>query len=139
MASVLIAWTFLAFLATASPADEACQMVDGEVWIEGGGFVMGDDRERPEKRPAHEVTVDGFWIDTHEVQDGSADAVHPTLGKPCMNLEAYGEIRPQAGRKKLLIEATGFEPTKSAFQILIFADMVPTHKGDVQSSVTITH
>jgi formylglycine-generating enzyme required for sulfatase activity len=28
---------------------------------------MGDDDERPEERTPHEVTVDGFWIDWHEV------------------------------------------------------------------------
>ena len=37
------------------------------VWIEGGSFTMGDDDERPEERAAHEVTVEGFWIDRHEV------------------------------------------------------------------------
>jgi formylglycine-generating enzyme len=39
----------------------------GMVWIEGGRFTMGDDDERPEERAAHEVTVEGFWIDRHEV------------------------------------------------------------------------
>ncbi len=39
----------------------------GMVWIEGGTFTMGDDDERPEERAAHEVTVEGFWIDRHEV------------------------------------------------------------------------
>jgi formylglycine-generating enzyme len=39
----------------------------GMVWIEGGRFTMGDDEERPEERAAHEVTVEGFWIDRHEV------------------------------------------------------------------------
>ena len=38
----------------------------GMVWIEAGSFAMGDD-ERPEEQAAHEVTVDGFWIDRHEV------------------------------------------------------------------------
>jgi formylglycine-generating enzyme required for sulfatase activity len=39
----------------------------GMVWIEGGSFTMGDEDERPEERAPHEVTVDGFWIDRHEV------------------------------------------------------------------------
>ncbi|MGH6920824.1 MAG: formylglycine-generating enzyme family protein, partial [Geminicoccaceae bacterium] len=39
----------------------------GMVWIGGGTFTMGDDDERPEERAAHEVTVEGFWIDRHEV------------------------------------------------------------------------
>ena len=33
------------------------------VWIPGGTFLMGSDKHYPEERPAHRVTVDGFWID----------------------------------------------------------------------------
>jgi formylglycine-generating enzyme required for sulfatase activity len=33
------------------------------VWIAAGGFRMGSDRHYPEERPAHRVTVDGFWMD----------------------------------------------------------------------------
>jgi formylglycine-generating enzyme required for sulfatase activity len=36
-------------------------------WIAGGSFVMGSDRHYPEEAPAHRVTVDGFWIDSHPV------------------------------------------------------------------------
>jgi formylglycine-generating enzyme len=39
----------------------------GMVWIAGGTFTMGADDQRPEERAGHEVTVDGFWIDAHEV------------------------------------------------------------------------
>jgi sulfatase modifying factor 1 len=41
----------------------------GMVWIEGGRFTMGADDERPEERAAHEVSVEGFWIDRHEVSN----------------------------------------------------------------------
>ena len=37
----------------------------GMVWIPGGTFMMGSDGHYPEEAPAHEVTVDGFWMDTH--------------------------------------------------------------------------
>lgn len=57
-----------------SLASAACQAPEigtgptaGMVWIPGGGFTMGEDDERPEERPAHRVTVKGFWIDRHEV------------------------------------------------------------------------
>jgi formylglycine-generating enzyme required for sulfatase activity len=40
---------------------------EGMVWIPGGAFAMGDDRERPEERPVRRVTLHGFWIDRHEV------------------------------------------------------------------------
>jgi formylglycine-generating enzyme len=47
------------------PADEGDKA--GMVFIPGGSFVMGSDRERPEERFSHSVKVDGFWIDQHEV------------------------------------------------------------------------
>jgi sulfatase modifying factor 1 len=37
------------------------------VWIAGGTFLMGSDRHYPEEKPAHMVTVSGFWIDPHTV------------------------------------------------------------------------
>jgi sulfatase modifying factor 1 len=39
----------------------------GMVFVGGGSFVMGSDRQRPEERSSHVVKVDGFWIDQHEV------------------------------------------------------------------------
>ena len=39
----------------------------GMVFIRGGTFVMGSERQRPEERFTHTVRVDGFWIDRHEV------------------------------------------------------------------------
>ncbi|GAA5074248.1 formylglycine-generating enzyme family protein [Lysobacter panacisoli] len=41
--------------------------LDGMVRIEGGAFTMGSDEHYPEERPAHRVSVDGFWIDRHAV------------------------------------------------------------------------
>jgi formylglycine-generating enzyme len=39
----------------------------GMVFVPGGSFTMGSDRERPEERFSHPVKVEGFWIDQHEV------------------------------------------------------------------------
>jgi formylglycine-generating enzyme required for sulfatase activity len=36
---------------------------DDMVWIPGGTFTMGSDHHYPEERPAHRVSVDGFWMD----------------------------------------------------------------------------
>jgi formylglycine-generating enzyme len=33
------------------------------VWVLGGTFRMGSDNHYPEEAPAHDVTVEGFWID----------------------------------------------------------------------------
>src|SRR5215472_5350140 len=40
---------------------------DDMVWIAGGSFLMGCDKAYPEEAPAHQVTVDGFWIDKYTV------------------------------------------------------------------------
>jgi len=36
-------------------------------WIAGGSFLMGSNHHYPEEAPAHPVSVDGFWMDTHPV------------------------------------------------------------------------
>jgi formylglycine-generating enzyme required for sulfatase activity len=36
-------------------------------WIPGGTFRMGSNDFYPEERPAHQVTVDSFWMDEHAV------------------------------------------------------------------------
>ena len=48
--------------ASKSEADTA-----GMVFVSGGTFQMGSERDRPEERHAHTVRVDPFWIDRHEV------------------------------------------------------------------------
>jgi sulfatase modifying factor 1 len=39
----------------------------GMAWIAGGTFWMGSDEHDPQERPAHQVIVDGFWMDEHPV------------------------------------------------------------------------
>lgn len=60
---------FLAFLklnAALNPAPSAPP--EGMVWIPPGTFRMGsDDPGFPESHPAHDVTIDGFWMDATEV------------------------------------------------------------------------
>jgi sulfatase modifying factor 1 len=42
------------------------------VWIPGGEFTMGSDggRAQPNEHAAHQVRVDGFWMDTTDVTNG---------------------------------------------------------------------
>jgi formylglycine-generating enzyme required for sulfatase activity len=40
---------------------------EGMVFIPPGQFLMGSEHFYPEEGPVREVTVDGFWIDTHTV------------------------------------------------------------------------
>ena len=37
------------------------------VFVSDGTFTMGSNDHYPEERPAHSVTVDGFWMDRHPV------------------------------------------------------------------------
>ena len=45
--------------ARAVPAPPKADMIS----IPGGTFLMGSNKHYPEERPAHRVSVDGFWID----------------------------------------------------------------------------
>jgi formylglycine-generating enzyme required for sulfatase activity len=59
-------------LAAPSAAESEGDGVDGPkgmVWIPGGEFLMGSDHKlaQPNERPAHRVTVEGFWMDRHHV------------------------------------------------------------------------
>lgn len=47
------------------PASRSEAAHAGMVWIEGGRFTMGseDELSRMNERPAHQVAVDGFWMD----------------------------------------------------------------------------
>lgn len=58
-------------------ADEPAETPEGMIWVPGGTYLMGTDAlppgsENPDRIkldevPAHEVEVDGFWIDETEV------------------------------------------------------------------------
>ena len=37
------------------------------VWVPGGTFLMGSDNHYPEEAPAHQATVEGFWMDMYPV------------------------------------------------------------------------
>jgi formylglycine-generating enzyme required for sulfatase activity len=73
----------------------------GMVQIRGGSFLMGcvaaDDQCRPDEKPAHRVTVGGFWLDEHavtvaEYQECVRDLVCniPNGSGELFNWEKYG-------------------------------------------------
>jgi formylglycine-generating enzyme required for sulfatase activity len=53
---------------------------DGMVNITGGTFRMGSDKHYPEERPAHIVTVDGFWMDRYAVTNAGFAAFVAATG-----------------------------------------------------------
>ena len=55
--------SFFAQARAATPGDQPSEMV----LIPGGTFWMGSETGPPDVRPVHKVTVDGFWMDQHEV------------------------------------------------------------------------
>src|SRR5262245_19788410 len=69
------------------------------VWIPGGTFLMGSDQHYPEERPAHLVTVDGFWMDrapvTNERFSAFVDATrHVTFAEITPRPEDYPGALP---------------------------------------------
>jgi formylglycine-generating enzyme len=55
------------------------RMTEDLGWIPAQTYAMGSDRHYPEERPSHRVSVDGFWIETHQVANAQFEAfVHAT-------------------------------------------------------------
>lgn len=68
--------------ATTAGAGAGTPSHQGMVWVKGGRFRMGaTDREgRPDEYPAHEVQLDGFWIDATEVTNAQFAAFVQATG-----------------------------------------------------------
>jgi formylglycine-generating enzyme len=49
-------------------------------WIPGGTFWMGSDHFYPEEAPAHQVTVDGFWLDRFAVSNAQFQSFVESTG-----------------------------------------------------------
>ena len=69
-------------------------------WITGGPFVMGSDRHYAEERPAHPVSVDGFWIDRHTVTNAAFAAFvaatgYVTLAERPLDPALYPDALPE--------------------------------------------
>jgi len=70
------------------------------VWIPGGTFLMGSDKHYPEEAPAHEVTVEGFWMDQHTVTNEEfrkfVEATkHVTSAERAPKAEDYPGAKPE--------------------------------------------
>lgn len=74
--------------------------LEGMVWIPGGMFRMGSDRHYPEETPAHQVRVDGFWMDRHAVTNRDFERFvkatgHVTLAEKPADAAAYPGAKPE--------------------------------------------
>ncbi|HEU4712355.1 MAG TPA: formylglycine-generating enzyme family protein [Pyrinomonadaceae bacterium] len=70
------------------------------VWIPGGTFMMGSNDYYPEEAPAHEVTVDGFWMDQYTVTNAQfsrfvEDTNYVTSAERCPNPADYPGAKPE--------------------------------------------
>ena len=86
-------------IATAEPIDTELQPPD-MVWVAGASFVMGSDNHYPEEGPAHEVSVDGFWIDPTPVTNAQfqrfvATTGHVTVAEQTPNAADYPGAKPE--------------------------------------------
>jgi len=82
-----------------SPASRKAPF-ENMVWIPGGAFLMGSDKHYPEEAPAHEATVDGFWMDQHTVTNEEfrkfVEATkHVTSAERAPKAEDYPGAKPE--------------------------------------------
>ncbi len=83
------------------------------LWIAGGTFRMGSDQHYPEERPAHQVTVGGFWIDqtpvtNHEFRKFINDTGYRTFAEIPPNAKDYPGALPHMLKARSLV----FTPPK---------------------------
>lgn len=85
--AVLLACAMLSACGGENPAAEArtasaCTGLadDAMVWIPGGSFTMGEDPRYPEEGPPRTVSVEGFWMDVHEVTNAQFAAFVAATG-----------------------------------------------------------
>jgi formylglycine-generating enzyme len=70
------------------------------VRVPGATFLMGSDRHYPEEAPAHQVGVDGFWIDRHTVTNAEFARFvratgHVTVAERAPDPADYPGARPE--------------------------------------------
>ena len=100
-----------AILASQNEIKEGNADTTDMVWIGGGKFLMGAD-EFPDSRPMHQVTVDGFWMDSHEVTNAEyarfvAATNYKTVAERPLNPADY----PGVPADKLVPGSAVFTPT----------------------------
>ena len=72
---------------------------EGMAWVPGGSFWMGDN-EFPDALPEHLVSVDGFWMDKHEVTNAEfarfVDATgYKTIAEQPLDPREFPNVPPE--------------------------------------------
>jgi formylglycine-generating enzyme required for sulfatase activity len=88
------------------------------VWVPGGRFLMGSDHHYPEEAPAHQVTVDGFWIDRYPVTNADFARFARKTGHVTVAEQAPDPADYPGARRELLV------PASTVFR-------APTHRVDL--------
>lgn len=73
---------------------------DGMTWIPGGTFTMGSSNGYREERPEHQVTLDGFFMDTNEVTNAQfarfiEDTGYVTIAERIPEADDYPDAPPE--------------------------------------------
>jgi len=85
---------------TAGKSRQNVDLDEGMVWIPPQTTILGSDEHYPEESPAHEVTVDGFWIQTHQVTNAEfaefvAATRYVTVAERPLDPAAYPDAPPE--------------------------------------------
>lgn len=85
----------------AGPTDpSSVPPLPGMIWIPGTTFLMGSDRHYPEEAPAHQVKVDGFWIDAKPVTNSefrvfAKETAYRTIAERVPDALRYPGAKPE--------------------------------------------
>src|SRR5690349_17374803 len=80
-------------------AANSADLIHDMIFIPSGTFRMGSDRHYPEEAPAHQVSVDSFWIDRTPVTNGQFKEFvratgHVTFAEVAPNPKNYPDALP---------------------------------------------
>ena len=72
----------------------------GMAWVPGGKSLIGSDRHYPEERPAHEIEVEGFWMDISPVTNAQfaifvEETGHVTAAELPPDQADYPDVPPE--------------------------------------------
>lgn len=93
--------------------------IEGMVWVPGGKYLMGSYSGMPNEQPAHEVDLDGFYLDETEVTNAQfqkfVDATgYVTLAERPMTAAELAQIPAEQRPKEARFGSILFQKTEGA-------------------------